>query len=303
MTRTFPVLLVSAALYAGAARAQSSGDTLGSLPVDQWLQAPAGVSGSDLRGSVVLVEFWTFLCENCKHVEEWMKETHARYGVQGLRVVGVHSPEFEAERKVENVREYLKKNGIRWPVGIDNQYRVWSLYNETNAWPAFLVYDRRGRLVYREAGEDAVQGADEAIRRTLAEKPTRASVEQGTGDVRITATAARSGPRQVSVTVTLEPEPGHRLVKSPPNDIWLTPEGGTVTRGFLGEPFAGAESREVRYFDGPASLTIPLKLARDPGKDSVRVHGLVAYRACDDVTKVCYSRQARLAVAVGLARD
>lgn len=145
-------------------------ERLGEIPADAWIGAPeGGLSGESLRGRVVLVEFWTFLCYNCKNVEPWMKSVHARYAGRGLQVIGVHTPEFEQERDVGRVRAYLAENGIDWPVAIDNGLRAWRRYNRTNAWPAFLVFDREGELVYRRAGERAVTGAEQAIRRALAE--------------------------------------------------------------------------------------------------------------------------------------
>ena len=153
-----------------AAPAEEPRDTLGEIPADRWIGAPAGgISGEDLRGSVVLLEFWTYLCTNCKNVEEWMQETHADLAKKGLRVIGVHTPEFEVERDVGNVVRYARENAITWPVAIDNGWRVWRRYNTTNAWPAFFVYDREGRLVYGRAGERAVKGARAAIDRALAE--------------------------------------------------------------------------------------------------------------------------------------
>lgn len=147
-------------------------ETLGEIPADRWLNAPAsGFDGEDLRGDVVLIEYWTYLCTDCKNVEEWMKKTHAELAPDGLRVLGVHTPEFDVERKVANVRGYLDENGIAWPVAIDNDYRVWRTYNTTRARPAFFVYDRQGRLVYRRAGERAVHGAREAIEKALAVPP------------------------------------------------------------------------------------------------------------------------------------
>ncbi|MFN2433705.1 MAG: redoxin domain-containing protein [Gemmatimonadota bacterium] len=144
-------------------------EKLGTIPADRWLRAPErGLSGEDLRGKVVLVEFWTYLCYNCKNVEGWMKETHAELAPRGLAVVGVHTPEFEVERDVANVTAYMEENGIDWPVAIDNGFRVWRKYNRTNAWPAFLVYDRSGNLVFRRAGERAVHGARAAIDEALA---------------------------------------------------------------------------------------------------------------------------------------
>ncbi|CAN5174602.1 hypothetical protein BH18GEM1_BH18GEM1_14440 [soil metagenome] len=182
-------------------------ETIGTIPADQWLNAPAGgLSGTDLRGNVVLVEFWTYLCYNCKNVEPWMKETHAALAPEGLVVIGVHTPEFDGEREVGNVRAYLRENGIGWPVAIDNGHEVWRKYNATHAWPAFLVYDRAGRLVYRRAGERAVEGARTAIEKALAEPAPATGLSGGNGAV-TAVTALRTSPRSAALEVACGPCP------------------------------------------------------------------------------------------------
>ena len=90
------------------------------IPAELWLGAPeGGLSGARLLGKPVLLEFWTYLCYNCKNVEGWMKDTYRTYAPEGLQVIGVHTPEFDVERKVENVKDYISKNGIEYPVAID----------------------------------------------------------------------------------------------------------------------------------------------------------------------------------------
>ncbi|MEP7324860.1 MAG: redoxin domain-containing protein [Gemmatimonadota bacterium] len=255
----------------------ASSDTLGDFPADAWLNGAGPITGADLRGSPVLVEFWTYLCYNCKNVEPWMKRTHARYAPQGLAVIGVHTPEFSQEREIDNVKHYLEKNGITWPVAIDNGFRVWRRYNSTNAWPAFLVYNRSGELVYRAAGENAVTGAEAAIRRVLEEKTNQQpAASSGTSDgIRV-----RAMRRTDSVAITLTPLPGFKLVESPPNEIWLDGAGEFVP---IGKPFTGAEAAEVNYYAGPASVTVPLR-GRAP-------QGRVRYRVCDERTGVCLQRE------------
>ena len=76
-----------------------------------WLNSPP-LRRSDLEGKVVLVEFWTFGCHNCKNVEPYLKAWHARYADQGLVVIAVHTPEFRFERDLENVRSYVDENEI-----------------------------------------------------------------------------------------------------------------------------------------------------------------------------------------------
>lgn len=266
-------------------------ETLGSIPADRWIGAPdGGLSGKDLLGSVVLVEFWTYLCSNCKNVEPWMKRAHAMYSEQGLRVIGVHTPEFEVERKVENVIAYMKENDITYPIAIDNGFKVWRKYNKTNAWPAFLVYDREGKLVYRKSGERAVTGATEAIEKALADGAPLESAESSGRGVVVTTETRRVDARSAVLEVSFAPRPGYMLLKSPPNEVRLELETGVTTPAnpaLLGDPFTGADSRDVRYYEGGASLAIPLELAPDLGGRTVDVRGTIVYHVCDEGSKVC----------------
>jgi thiol-disulfide isomerase/thioredoxin len=251
-------------------------DTLGDLPADDWLNAPGPIAGADLRGAPVLVEFWTYLCYNCKNVEPWMKRIHAQYAPRGLAVIGVHSPEFAQEREIGNVREYLRTNAITWPVAIDNNFRIWRRYNTTNAWPAFLVYNRSGELIYRGAGERAVTAAEAAIRRAV-EDTTGAG--QVVGADTSPGVRVQTAVRGDSLRLTLSALPGFKLVQSPPNEVWLE---GARTFVPLGLPFTGTAAADVPYFIGPASITIPLH--------GLPPHGRVRYRVCDQRTGVCLQK-------------
>jgi hypothetical protein len=224
-----------------------------------------------------------------------MKETYDTYTPEGLQVIGVHTPEFEVERNVENVRQYVEKNGIRYPVAIDNGMKVWRRYNATNAWPAFLVYDRQGKLVYRQAGERAVLGAEEAIRKALDEGPPQATARAGATGMIVTTSAQRQSPEAAVLTVSFEPAPGYLLVRSPPNEIHLDPVEGIEAPSspiLFGEAFQGSGARDVRYYDGGASLRIPLRIGPSLHERSVKLSGSTVYHVCDRATQVC-ARQER----------
>src|ERR1700741_5292405 len=89
---------------------------------------------NDLRGRVVLIEFWTFGCINCRNTLPFIKGWHDRYQDQGLTIIGVHSPEFAEERKVENLRREVTSLGIGYAVVTDNDNQTWSAYH-VEAWP------------------------------------------------------------------------------------------------------------------------------------------------------------------------
>jgi thiol-disulfide isomerase/thioredoxin len=134
-----------------------------------WINSNAR-SRDDLRGKVVLVEFWTFGCFNCRNVEPYVKEWHRAYADRGLVIVGVHSPEFSHERNVDAVRQYVDEHNIRYPVAIDNEFVNWKRYGN-RYWPAMYLIDKRGIIRYVRIGEGGYEQTEQTIRRLLAEAP------------------------------------------------------------------------------------------------------------------------------------
>ena len=125
----------------------------------------------DLRGRVVLIEFWTFGCINCRNSLPFVESWHDRYRDKGLIVIGVHSPEFDEERKVENLRREVASLGIMYPVVSDNDYQTWNAYN-VEAWPTLFLLDKQGRIRWRHVGEGGYDEAERLIQKLLAEKET-----------------------------------------------------------------------------------------------------------------------------------
>jgi thiol-disulfide isomerase/thioredoxin len=124
---------------------------------------------SQLRGKVVLVEFWTFGCYNCRNVEPYVKAWHGKYKDQGLVVIGVHSPEFGYERVIKNVRNYLAERDIQYAVAIDNDFATWKRY-PNRYWPAMYLIDKRGVIRYIRIGEGGYDQTEKQIRDLLAER-------------------------------------------------------------------------------------------------------------------------------------
>ncbi len=120
-----------------------------------------------LRGHVVLVHFWTFDCINCQNVQPYVQRWHETYASQGLRVVGIHTPELDIERDPANVRAAVRSNGVTFPVGIDADYRTWDAYRN-HYWPAFYWVDRAGRIRHTHAGEGSYDEQERVIRTLLA---------------------------------------------------------------------------------------------------------------------------------------
>jgi thiol-disulfide isomerase/thioredoxin len=134
-----------------------------------WLNGEAR-SMRDLRGKVVLIEFWTFGCYNCRNVEPYVKAWHRRYAGQGLVVIGVHSPEFKYEHDVDRVKRYLGEHAIEYLVAIDNDFSTWTRYGN-RYWPALYVIDKTGVIRYVRAGEGGYDETERVIQRLLAEAP------------------------------------------------------------------------------------------------------------------------------------
>ena len=125
----------------------------------------------DLRGRVVLVEFWTFGCINCRNTLPFVKSWHDRYQAKGLTVIGVHSPEFDEEREVENLRREVASLGIRYAVVTDNDYQTWNAYH-VEAWPTTFLLDKQGRIRWLHQGEGGYDEAERQIQKLLGEKET-----------------------------------------------------------------------------------------------------------------------------------
>ena len=135
--------------------------------IDAWINSdPLTIAA--LRGKVVLVEFWTFGCINCQHVQPYVKAWYDRYASAGLVVIGVHTPELSFERDLGNVRDAVSKADIRYPVAFDPAYATWNAYRN-GYWPAFFFIDRSGRIRHTHVGEGDYDGSEQVIRELLSE--------------------------------------------------------------------------------------------------------------------------------------
>jgi len=137
------------------------------VAIQAWINSQP-LTMRDLRGKVVLVEFWTFDCINCQHVQPFVKAWYDRYAAAGFVVVGVHSPELSFERDLANVREAVSQADIRYPVAVDPSFATWNAYRNAY-WPAFYFIDRTGHIRYVHAGEGDYDGSEQVIRELLAE--------------------------------------------------------------------------------------------------------------------------------------
>jgi cytochrome c biogenesis protein CcdA/thiol-disulfide isomerase/thioredoxin len=158
-----------------SARTNKMGELV--LPVEGELPPLAGLgpwfnsaplTREQLKGKVVVIDFWTYSCINCLRSIPYVKAWDERYRKDGLVVVGVHAPEFAFEREPANVAQAIKNLGIRYPVALDNGYVLWRAL-QNNYWPAHYFVDAQGRVRYHHFGEGDYDVSERVIRQLLAE--------------------------------------------------------------------------------------------------------------------------------------
>jgi peptide-methionine (R)-S-oxide reductase len=132
-----------------------------------WINSePLTLKG--LKGRVVLIEFWTFGCYNCRNTLPFVKAWHEKYANKGLTIVGVHSPELDGEEKIDNVRRQVASLGIHYPVVTDNNYATWNAY-KVQAWPTIFLIDKNGKIRWSHVGEGKYDEAEKQIQNLIKE--------------------------------------------------------------------------------------------------------------------------------------
>jgi thiol-disulfide isomerase/thioredoxin len=130
-----------------------------------WLNTEP-LTPADLRGSVVLVNFWTLTCINWLRQEPYVRAWSRAYRDDGLVVIGVHTPEFEFEKDVDLIRSAIAVREIDYPVAVDSDYGVWSAF-DNHYWPALYFVDREGLLRDEHFGEGRYEQSEREIQRLL----------------------------------------------------------------------------------------------------------------------------------------
>ena len=153
------------ALPTGAGAATTGLNTV--LSSHDWLNGR--VNASDVRGKVVLVDFYTFECINCQHVEPNLRKLYHDTRRDDLVVISVHSPETPFEHDRSNLKASIASQGIAWPVVVDNGFDVWNAYG-VSAWPTQLIFDRHGALVKTIVGEGQDDDVDNTVRELITQK-------------------------------------------------------------------------------------------------------------------------------------
>src|SRR5438093_3336482 len=132
-----------------------------------WPNSPP-LSAADLRGKVVLIDFWTYTCINWLRTLPYVRAWAEKYREHGVVVIGVHSPEFPFEHDIENVRRAAKDMRVDYPIAIDNDYAIWSAF-DNHYWPALSLVDAQGRIRSHHFGEGAYEQSEMIIQHLLAE--------------------------------------------------------------------------------------------------------------------------------------
>jgi thiol-disulfide isomerase/thioredoxin len=132
-----------------------------------WLNSPP-LTIADLRGKVILVDFWTYTCINWLRTLGYVRVWAEKYEDHGLVVVGVHTPEFPFERDVDNVREAAKDMRVEYPVALDSDYAVWRAFSN-QYWPAVYIADAQGRIRHHQFGEGGYAECERVIQQLLHE--------------------------------------------------------------------------------------------------------------------------------------
>lgn len=133
-----------------------------------WLNTPDNkpLTPKLLKGKVVLVDFWTYSCINCIRTQPYLNDWYNKYHDKGLVIVGVHAPEFEFEKNKDNVVQAIARDGIKYPVALDNKLDTWTNYNN-KYWPAHYLVDKEGNVIYTSFGEGNYQETENNIRALL----------------------------------------------------------------------------------------------------------------------------------------
>jgi cytochrome c biogenesis protein CcdA/thiol-disulfide isomerase/thioredoxin len=157
--------------FVSKVKADSMDNAQGAMPslngAVQWLNSPA-LTNESLKGKVVLVDFWTFDCINCKHTLPYVKDWAKKYEKDGLVVIGVHTPEYGFERIIDNVKDKVKEYGITYPVAIDNNYAIWRNF-DNQYWPAHYLIDAKGQVRFTHFGEGRYDTQEKMIQQLLEE--------------------------------------------------------------------------------------------------------------------------------------
>jgi len=245
-----------------------------------WIQTPSPVRIEDLHGRVTLVNFWDYTCINCVRTLPYLRAWFDLYRESGFEIVGIHTPEFPFARDLRQLRAAVGRLGIRWPVLLDNDQRMWTSY-ANRYWPTMYLIDPRGYIRYQRAGEGAYDQTERAIRSLLEETTPRPALPPSIGNLRAEDSAgAVCAP--VSPELQIDSVAGAKDLGPPPVQLeegriypkgeWLASRGGLSLvgpgPGDIELPFRAAEVYAV-LSSGPDEKALP----PDPVRALIQLDG------------------------------
>lgn len=149
--------------------------------ITKWLNTPGPLTMAELRGKVVLVDFWTYTCINCVRTLPYLTAWYEKYKNNNFIIIGVHSPEFAFEKETKNVENAIKQFKINYPVALDNDFETWRVF-DNQYWPAGYLIDARGRIRKTHFGEGGYDEMEQAIRQLLEESGNPAATAAASPD-------------------------------------------------------------------------------------------------------------------------
>jgi len=167
------MLFLVTPLIAPVAEAQEPPSIVGSSPLSGlsgatgWINS-APLTAKQLKGKVVLVDFWDYSCINCIRAIPYVRAWAEKYKDSGLVVIGVHTPEFDFEKQLPNVQKAVQKFGITYPVALDSNYDIWNAFHN-QYWPAHYFIDAKGKVRYEHFGEGDYDQSERWIQELLKE--------------------------------------------------------------------------------------------------------------------------------------
>ena len=242
--------------------------------ISRWYNTANGepLSPDNLKGKVVLVDFWTYSCINCLRTLPFVKSLYEKYSPEGFVVVGVHTPEFTFEGDPTNVGNAIKENGIRYPVALDDAYGTWQAYSN-QYWPAEYLFDSTGKLRHVQFGEGHYDDTEQAVRSLLAEASNTVLPDAGVtipstdfSDIGTKETyfglargdAFMGGTGAANTNIELD------AIDSPANDKWTA--GGTWK---FSQQYVETESANNMFRFNVKAGALHLVLSSNDGTDKV----------------------------------
>jgi cytochrome c biogenesis protein CcdA/thiol-disulfide isomerase/thioredoxin len=240
----------------------------------EWLNSPP-LTAEQLKGKVVLVDFWTYSCINCLRSIPYVRAWADKYKDQGLVVIGVHAPEFAFEKNIDNVKQAVAKLKIDYPVAIDNDYAIWRAFNN-EYWPADYFIGAEGQIRHHFFGEGDYAESEKVIQQLLAEAG-RGSVPAGVVSVSAAGAEAASDEADVKSPETYIGFARSENFASPggaigdkPHDYSTGDLGHLNDWGLSGDWTIGGQSATLNKTDGAISFRFharDLHLVLGPGAD------------------------------------